>query len=242
VYPSAPSAPSLLPVLLSATACEALRACPYRFYTLYALHGREVDELDEDLGPRDYGNWLHAVLHAFHLERGGVASVDEDTRNLHRHALALRDAHALDAADFIPFAASFAAFVPRYVAWLQARDRDGARWRVGEQRFKMALPDSIGIELEGIIDRIDDAPGGALDLIDYKTGSASKLEDKVRTPLEDTQLAFYAALMREQSDAPLRAIYLALDTSSGVRPIEHPDVERSAARLVSGLTLALRRV
>jgi len=242
LHPTAPGAPSLLPVQLSATACEALRACPYRFYTLYALHGREADELDDDLGPRDYGNWLHAVLHAFHLDRGGTASAEDDTRNLHRHALALRDAHALDAADFVPFAASFAAFVPHYVAWLQARDRAGARWQVGEQPFRMTLPDAIGIDLEGIIDRIDDAPGGALDLIDYKTGSASKLAEKVRTPLEDTQLAFYAALMRAHSSAPLRAVYLALDTSAGIEAIEHPQVERSAARLVAGLTLDLRRL
>ncbi len=67
-----------------------------------------------------------------------------------------------------------------------------------------------GVTLEGRIDRIDVHPAsGTRQLIDYKTGSPQALKAKVAAPLEDTQLAFYAALLGD--DGPLRAIYLALD-------------------------------
>jgi ATP-dependent helicase/nuclease subunit B len=50
----------------------------------------------------------------------------------------------------------------------------------------------------GIIDRIDRMPTSEserTELINYKTGSALGLREKLRRPQEDTQLAFYAALV-----------------------------------------------
>ena len=67
---SAPAAPQFLPARLSATACEALRACPYRFFALNMLGLREDDELERDVEKRDYGTWLHALLFEFHRARG----------------------------------------------------------------------------------------------------------------------------------------------------------------------------
>jgi ATP-dependent helicase/nuclease subunit B len=81
-----------------------------------------------------------------------------------------------------------------------------------------------------------------MELIDYKTGSAARLRDKVRHPLEDTQLAFYAALMRARTELPLSARYLALDGTRKLEEIEHPRVELSAAALVEGLSDDLRRL
>ena len=42
--------------------------------------------------------------------------------------------------------------------------------------------------VKGRIDRIDDSPAGPW-LLDYKTGDAKSLKDKLAAPLEDTQLA-----------------------------------------------------
>jgi len=111
----------------------------------------------------------------------------------------------------------------------------------------MDLPQTEPFVLEGIIDRVDrlGTPGGErsapLQLIDYKTGSAAGLKEKVREPLEDTQLAFYAALMRSQRSEPLRAAYLALDGRE-IEEIEHRGVEASAAALLDGLAAELRRL
>ena len=244
IGPSAGVAPAFLPRELSASACEALRACPYRFFALNVLRAREADELDEEVEKRDYGTWLHAVLHAFHTSRRDDSSAAEDIASLHRLADEKRDEHGLAEADFLPFGASFEAFVPRYVAWQRARDAAGARWEQGEQRHRMSLPQAEPFVLDGIIDRVDRTGDGRvprLQLIDYKTGSASGLKDKVRDPLEDTQLAFYAALMRSQRSEPLRAAYLALDGRE-IEEIEHKGVESSAELLLDGLAAELRRL
>ena len=62
----------------------------------------------------------------------------------------------------------------------------------------------------------------------------------VRTPLEDTQLAFYATLLTDEPhEPPPRAIYLAIDERKPPREIEHADVALSAALLVEGLAADL---
>jgi ATP-dependent helicase/nuclease subunit B len=81
---------------------------------------------------------------------------------------------------------------------------------------------------------------GAIELIDYKTGSAGALREKVKQPLEDTQLAFYVALMQAEATAPLQATYLALGRK--IETITHPDVEDSARTLVLGLARDLDRI
>ena len=242
---SAPSAASLLPRRLSASAGEALRACPYRFFALNLLRLREEDELDGEVEKRDYGSWLHAVLHAFHRTREEPASPETELVRLQAVAAQSQLAHSLDAAEFLPFAASFAAFAPRYVEWLHRRDAEGARWLRGEDPISITPPEFQGMALHGIIDRVDAvrAEGGeALELIDYKTGSVGGLQARVRQPLEDTQLAFYAALAGAESTLPLKAIYLAIDGTHGIDEVEHKHVEASAAALLKGLAHDLARL
>ncbi len=242
---SAPVAAGLLPGRLSASACEALRACPYRFFALYLLRLREEDELESEVEKRDYGTWLHRVLHHFHRDRRVPAEPDDDLAQLRALARAGQIAQGLDEAEFLPFAASFAAFAPRYVAWLHEREAHGASWLSGETEIAMSPPELDGMVLHGVIDRVDVvlAEGAEVQqLIDYKTGHVSGLREKVIEPLEDTQLAFYAALARTQTTLPLSAIYLAVDGTSGIGEVEHKHVETSAVALVQGLAHDLSRV
>ncbi|MEX1165775.1 MAG: PD-(D/E)XK nuclease family protein, partial [Hydrogenophaga sp.] len=58
----APSAPSLLPERLSASAYQDLRDCPYKFFALRQLRLHDADEMESEPDQRDMGNWLHAVL------------------------------------------------------------------------------------------------------------------------------------------------------------------------------------
>ncbi|HEY0856822.1 MAG TPA: PD-(D/E)XK nuclease family protein, partial [Albitalea sp.] len=242
-----PAAPTLLPQRLSASACEALRVCPYRFFALRLLSLREAEELDDEVEKRDYGNWLHEVLHRFHRTRDEPRPAGEEETRLRAIGAQTQRDLCLDEAYFLPYAASFERFVPRYVRWLHERDAGGARWLDGELALG-ALPAAWdGIEMFGVIDRVDVVPGGqgpVTQLIDYKTGSAQGLRTRVKQAQEDTQLAFYAALMGLQSDAAgeLAAAYLPLDESDSIRAIEHRDVARSAQRLVEGLGHDLRRI
>ncbi len=245
---SGPAVAGMLPQRLSASAFEALRECPYRFFAKVVLRLREPDELERDIEKRDYGTWLHAVLHRFHLDRGQPAESAVEVQRLTALARACQLDFGLDDAEFLPFAASFKALAPRYIEWLHERDREGQRWRVGEYAVSRQLDETEGIELEGHIDRIDTIVDGVRAravLIDYKTGSVEALKRKVREPLEDTQLAFYAALLPPASlefARPLRAIYLALDSRKRIEVIEHPGVEGSAQTLVEGLASELRRM
>ena len=241
IHMSAPAAAALLPARLSASACEALRACPYRFFALNLLRLREDDELEREIEKRDYGTWLHAVLLDFHASRDAPAAFDVELTRLTRLADARREADGMVEADFLPFAASFASFAPRYIEWLHRRDAAGARWQRGELAIATAPAELGGIELHGVIDRIDEVQGG-LQLIDYKTGGVAGLKEKVREPLEDTQLAFYAALMRTQTELSLTASYLAVDGTKGIAEVPHPDVEASAAALLEGLAHDLKRL
>ncbi|MFT3665400.1 PD-(D/E)XK nuclease family protein [Piscinibacter sp.] len=238
-----PVAAQALPARLSASAVEALRDCPYRFFARHVLGLREDDELEAALEKRDYGTWLHGVLLAFHRERGAGASVEHDAERL--RALAAQQQAEMGLADdeFLPFAASFERFVPAYLAWLHARDAEGALWQDGERACRLRPEAFGGIELEGRIDRIDRvAQGAALELIDYKTSSAQRLRGKVAQPLEDTQLAVYAALLAPEADVPLRACYLPLDQPEAIKPIVHPQVQHSAEVLVRELGAEFARL
>jgi ATP-dependent helicase/nuclease subunit B len=244
VRPTAPAVPAdALPQRLSASAFEALRACPYRFFAERVLRLSEPDELDDEVEKRDYGTWLHDVLDVFHRERDAPRDAAGDERRLREIGETVRAAMGIDPAAFLPYDASFAGFVPRYVTWLHARERVGWRWQSGESDAARSPPELEGLEIYGRIDRIDrldGKDGPKLELIDYKTGSVEKLKETLREPLEDTQLAFYAALVGD--DLPVAASYLAVDRTKGLMPVPHPRVADDARALVVGIADEMRRL
>jgi ATP-dependent helicase/nuclease subunit B len=231
----APAAAGDLPVRLSASNVEALRDCPYRFFARAVLRLSEADELEAGLEKRDYGTWLHAVLHRFHRDRGGGG---DDGAALAAAADAVTLEQQLDAAELLPYRASFESFAPAYLAWLAGRDAAGWRWEAGETDRGVAPPALAPQQLAGRLDRLDRGPDGALQVIDYKTGGLQGLRSRVAEPLEDTQLAFYAAL----EPAATSATYLALDDPKAPVAVEHERVAESAAALVDGLAGELARL
>lgn len=218
-----------LPATLSASAVEALRRCPYQFFSRHVLGLQDADELEAEVEKRDYGTWLHAVLHRFHTQR----EPGDVTAQL--RAAAHAESLGLDEADFLPWHASFERLLPRYVLWLDGAERNGLTFADGEldrqcKPFDGALADLV---LRGRIDRIDTTAEGQRVLLDYKTGSVTSLKSRVAEPLEDTQMAVYALLMDAAPD--LSAAYLALDDPGGVVTVEHPDVTATAEVLREGL-------
>lgn len=237
-------APTLMPERVSATALEALRACPYRFFGRVMLRLTVAEEIEGELDKRDWGTWLHEVLLRFHQQRTPGAAGDDEAATLHAVADAVREEHGLDAADFLPWQASFDAFVPRYVAFARERDAAGALWHAGEQSYTLALPE-VGVELYGIVDRIDavhDADGPVLELIDYKAGGQTRWKDQSRLGFEDTQLAFYGALVHAATGQRVRAGYLPLEARDGLRVEWHDGVQDSAAALVEGVVVDVTRL
>ena len=207
----APSAAALLPERLSASAYQDLRDCPYRFFALRQLRLQDADELEGEPDQRDMGNWLHAVLRGFHEERGdqrpGRAA---DTAALERWAQTVGESMGLAGgegqAGFLPYQAVWPAMREGYLDWLaDLRSRARSRWAVRLKRLKSSATAAAGRwRLLGKLDRIDaqPSPEGRLSVvIDYKTESRERTLERVKNPLEDTQLAFYAALVARRKPA-----------------------------------------
>jgi ATP-dependent helicase/nuclease subunit B len=237
VVPPRPAAGAQLPAQLSATQLDALRACPYRFFARAVLRLDEPDELDTGLEKRDYGEWLHAVLFQFHHAGG------EDETALQAAAEHVTQEQMIDEADLLPWRASFETLAPAYVAWWQARREAGWRWVTGEEDKHRALAEVPGLQLRGRIDRLDAAADGRQLLLDYKTGGVDGLQDKLKLRLEDTQLAFYAALVgADAAPATFGASYLALDDRRAPLELPHKAVGDTAAALLAGLALDWTRL
>jgi ATP-dependent helicase/nuclease subunit B len=239
-----------LPSSWSASAVEALRQCPYRFFSRAVLQLSEADELDDDADKRDAGRWLHATLERFHVLRGAARRpLDEDIAALvaqgHETLAALVQEHQVSEEAMLPFTAAWPSLAARYVRWLHSDEASGWSFDAAEQRIDMRAIEGQPLQLHGRIDRIDARrDGDAVRLIDYKTNSRDALKAKVRQPLEDTQLAVYAALQdaRDPARRAIHASYLALDDDEAVCEVEHPGVQDSAQRLVHELAQERARI
>jgi ATP-dependent helicase/nuclease subunit B len=225
-----PQAGQALPQTVSATQLDTLRACPYRFFARAVLRLEEPEELDQALAKRDYGTWLHAVLHHFHSQR---MPGQDDAQQLAHAADAVTAELGVDAGELLPFRASFDQLVRPYLLWLQAREAQGWFWADGESDHRLPSPDGRGPQLRGRLDRVDHGPGGLQQLLDYKSGSAKDLQKKVKLPLEDTQLAFYAALLG--GGEHLSAAYLAMDDAEAPLEIPHPKVHDTVQVMLAAL-------
>lgn len=246
-----------LPRRLHATAYEALRACPYRFHAEVLLGLREDEELEEGVDKRDYGTWLHAVLRRYHAGDDPASAFDAEAELARLMAVAEEvqaETWGTDTpearAAFLPFAAAFERMAQAYIAWWSGRRERGDVVQAMEQRIDVEPEElsGLGVALTGQLDRVDDSRGedGAevWRILDYKTTAKGRLQDRVKPPTEDTQLAFYAALLalREVPQAPeLAAIYLALEDRE-VCEVAHPDVQATAEALLGGLEHDMRRI
>ncbi len=257
-----PAAPDLLPEALSASAYQDLRDCPYRFFALRQLRLRQEDEIEVSPDKRDLGNWLHAVLRQFHETRDPADGVARDRERLEDIAwqvarqmgLAATEGEPVsdDSALFLPFMASWPAMRDGYLAWLARYEAEGLG-EGGSPRFARA-EEKLSRNLDswhliGTLDRIDHlraAEGEVTVVLDYKTEPRQRTQDRVKDPMEDTQVAFYAALLEGQTTGPVRGGYLSItdsrDTDGGTRFIEQARLDEAREHLLAGLTQDMERI
>jgi putative RecB family exonuclease len=178
--------------------------CPllYRF--------RVIDRLPEPPSPAAArGTLVHAVLeHLFDRPAG------ERTPEAARSLLA-PEWESLLAAE--PELAGLFAEDADRAAWLQEAaamlDRyftleDPRRLEPAHRELSVETVLASGLQLRGYIDRLDVAPGGAMRIVDYKTGTAPPAEFEARALF---QMKFYAlVLWRAQGQVPrlLQLMYL----------------------------------
>ncbi len=230
---------NLLPLTqLSASAYEDLRNCPYRFFALRQLGLQSLDELEGGVDKRDFGLWLHEVLKRFHqtLAQAGDRGPEERLDCLQAASVATTQAMGLSDGEFLPFAASWPRVRDGYLRWLAQHEATGAQFFSAETSHAQPLG---SVKLVGRIDRIDRQSDGTQLVLDYKTENAAKTAARVKQALEDTQIAFYAALL---PDDHLQGAYVNIGEREGTKAYAQPDIERARDVLLEGITSDLARI
>lgn len=233
-----PSGQSLPVARLSSSAYEDLRRCPYRFFSLRQLRLQEVDELDTELGKRDFGTWLHTVLHQFHeaLKMAPPHDLQARIAMLNVAAQEATESLGLTHSEFLPFAATWPRVRAGYLAWLAEHESSGASYSQGEVWKETAL---ARWTLVGKIDRVDRQGDGTRLVIDYKTESRDTTSARLKQAQEDTQLAFYAALLH---DDVLSAAYVNVGEKEPTRTYLQPDIVALRDQLLEGILSDMERI
>ena len=228
-----------LPVArLSASAYEDLRRCPYRFFALRQLKLQEVDELESELGKRDFGNWLHTLLHHFHgaLKAAPGQSLPGRLAMINIAAEQASAELGLSESEFLPFAAIWPRVRAGYLEWLAGHEASGAQFAEGEVWKDMPLGP---ITLIGKLDRIDQMPDGSRIVMDYKTEARPTTQARINDAREDTQLAFYAALLEDDT---LAAAYVNLGEKEPTKTYGQPEIVDLRDELIHSILSDMARI
>jgi ATP-dependent helicase/nuclease subunit B len=232
---------SQLPISrLSASGYSKLRTCPYQFFALQQLGLKEDDELQETLDKREFGLWLHAVLRQFHENLKNSSEIDSNmpsagvfiayTAMLNVAFEQVSKTMQLPEDAFLPWAATWPKVRDGYVNWLIGHQAVGWTFDQAEVWRELSIG-NFGLKLVGQLDRIDKAADGTALVLDYKTESDSKTAKRLKEPLEDTQLAFYAALV---GDETLQAAYVNV-SEKVIKTYAQADIEHSRSALIEGI-------
>ena len=162
--PPLPNPPlALRPQRISITEIDTLVADPFAFHARHILRLRPLDPLDQDPTPAMRGQLAHTVLEDWvKAGHGSLLQLEQITAQV----LGQATSH------FPLLAAAWVPRMERALAWAGAQilaDED-AGWAemLSEVKGVMQLPG--GVELRGIIDRLDRHNDGGLRVVDYKTG------------------------------------------------------------------------
>jgi ATP-dependent helicase/nuclease subunit B len=143
----------------------------------------------------------------------------------------------LDEGEFLPFEAAWRQVRGGYLTWLAAHERnEGASFESAESEHEREF---AGVKLVGRVDRIDSLQGGGRMVMDYKTENFEKTRDRVRIAGEDTQLAFYAALL---DDDGLRAAYVNVGERGETRTVEQKEIAAARGMLLDGIAHDVERI
>jgi ATP-dependent helicase/nuclease subunit B len=191
VMPAPDALQSLIPNRISASGYNSLVACPYQFYARHMLRLNELDEVRESIEKRDYGEWVHGILHRFHQQ---FSLFSEHTRAVLEEALQQISSEMFAPTverDYLARAwlLRWQQAIPTYLDAQLKNEADGWRYQNGEVPFEMPLTDEL--TLHGRIDRVD-ARENESKVLDYKMMDATRLRNKLKEAGEDVQLACYA--------------------------------------------------
>jgi ATP-dependent helicase/nuclease subunit B len=203
----------------------------------------EPEDPEREADARDWGLWIHAVLNRFHA-RLSLARDWKDRTEAQLHTALNECAESAKAelglppADALTYAAAWPRVRERYIAWLRKDESLAVAAREAG-----LIRNSDGIAMRGQIDRVDEMSGARWRVVDYKTARSSSVQERARDPLEEVQIAFYAALWARHTtldDAALERIeggYLAINDAASEKASYSPVAELAdrTRQVIAGL-------
>lgn len=174
-----------------------------------------------------FGNTLHRVLERFH--DSGDAGVTTTDEVLAAYEESWIDAGYSSAEEMAEAFGEGRQILERHVQETVAKPRE-AKTLFVERQFRKDLGE---FALLGRVDRVDEYPDGTLEIVDYKSGRQSVLEEDVAT---DIAMCCYQLLLRNKfPDRPVRARIVALRTgesaAASMSDQDAADFERDIVRL-----------
>lgn len=170
-YPRPPVAAR--PRRLSVTRIQAWIRDPYSIFAESVLGLKKLDPLDRPAGPPERGSAYHAALHAWAegLPETEALPADARERLLAEGRKALEEAGFSQAELGLEFA-RFARVAAFALEWERDRRLQGVRPVALETRGELTFESLAGpFTLSARADRIDMNEAGALEIVDFKTGS-----------------------------------------------------------------------
>jgi ATP-dependent helicase/nuclease subunit B len=197
--------PELVPKRISPSGYNSLIACPYQYFARHVLHLNELDEVREGVEKRDYGVWVHLILHRFHEEFPVLEGRRKDELEAALGRISNEVFAPEVARDYLARAwlLRWQQAIPAYLEVQFESEAKGWRYQAGEMQFNLSLADDL--TLHGRIDRIDATREGMKRVLDYKTASVTGLRNRLKEAGEDVQLACYA-LAEEAGEAAFISI------------------------------------
>jgi len=190
--PVAPA--SLIPQRISASGYNSLVACPYQYYARHVLHLNELDEVREGIEKRDFGEWVHDILHRFHQQYNLFTGNEISVLVYALNSISVEVFEQALQRDYWARAwlLRWQQSIPAYIDAQLKSEAEGWRYQNGEVDFELPLAKEL--LMRGRIDRIDVQADGShvVRVLDYKTQDAAMLRGKLKQAGEDVQLPFYA--------------------------------------------------
>jgi ATP-dependent helicase/nuclease subunit B len=209
------------PRTLSVTEIETWLRDPYAIYAKHVLRLRPLDAIDEEPGPRQRGNAIHAALERFLTAFPAALPPDAMAHLLRLGQEAFAEAGATEAV--------LALWTPRFVRaahWFLAYER-GRRNQITksyvEVKGSLEIPAREKFILRGRADRIDFLADGAASLLDYKTGRVPT-DKQIEKPISP-QLPLEGAMLLEGALGDHRAASLRKFIHVRLTGAEPPGVE-----------------
>jgi ATP-dependent helicase/nuclease subunit B len=241
---------AMIPQHISASGYNSLVACPYQYYARHILQLNELDEVREGIEKRDFGEWVHAILHRFHQQFPVLAGKPINELEQVLSSISMEIFEQALQRDYWARAwlLRWQQSIPAYIEAQLKSEAEGWRYQNGEVPFELPLIQDL--QMRGRIDRIDVLADAShvVRVLDYKTQDAIMLRSKLKQAGEDVQLPFYAHVF-EATEAAFISIeknkVMTVEPPQDVAQLAHANIERLKtviAQMRSGVALSANGV